>query len=176
MAGLRKGIAYRKLTRPYTRKSKFKKKNFIKVIPSMKIAKFDMGTIIKNFQYEVNLISKDSLNIRQNAIESARMIVNNRLYENLGPMNYHLKIRIYPHHILRENKMLTGAHADRMQTGMSHSFGTPVGSAARVRKGQVIFSTYVDKSNVEKAKKALMLATPRIPAKCSIMVNEVKQP
>lgn len=174
MAGLRKGSAVRNLTRPYTRKSKFKKKNFIKIIPPAKIVKFDMGAITKNFPYEINLISKDSMNIRQNAIESARTLVNRRMFDQLGGTNYKLKVRIYPHHILRENKMLTGAHADRMQTGMSHSFGTPIGMAARVKKGQILFSAYVDKQNIDKAKAALLTATPRIPARCSIQIRELR--
>ena len=175
MAGLRKGIAVRTLTRPYTRKSKFKKKNFIKVVPGIKVVKFDMGAITKDFQYEVSLITKDSMNIRQNAIESARQIINRNLFNQLGALNYKFKVRIYPHHILRENKMLTGAHADRMQTGMSHSFGTPIGAAARVKKGQILFTAYVDKENIDKAKKSLRTATPRIPAKCSVEIREIKK-
>ncbi len=175
MAGLRKGIAVRSLTRPYTRKSKFKKKNYIKVIPGNKVVKFDMGAITKDFPYEVSLVSKDSLNIRGNAIESARQLVNRKLYDQLGALNYKLKVRIYPHHILRENKMLTGAHADRMQTGMSHSFGTPIGNAARVKKGQILFTAYVDKKDIDKAKNSLWGATPRIPARCSVIVNEFKK-
>lgn len=175
MAGLRKGSAVRNLTRPYTRKSKFKKKNFIKIIPGTKVVKFDMGAIGKDFPYEVSLISKDSMNLRQNAIESARQLVNRRLLDAVGAMNYKLKIRIYPHHILRENKMLTGAHADRMQTGMSHSFGTPIGSAARVKKGQILFTAYVDKINLDKAKYSLWGATARIPAKCSLEIKENKK-
>ena len=49
-----------------------------------------------------------------------------------GRMGYHLKIRVYPHHIVRENPMATGAGADRVQDGMRKAFGKPVSSVAMV--------------------------------------------
>jgi large subunit ribosomal protein L10e len=73
-----------------------------------------------------------------------------------------MKLRIYPHHILRENKQAQGAHADRIQTGMSHAFGKNIGRAARVRPNQKILSILVDESGVESAKKALKRAKSRI--------------
>ena len=63
--------------------------------------------------------------------------------------NYHLQIRIYPHHVLRENKMLTGAGADRMQTGMQRAFGKAIGSAAQVKIGQAIFTVQVDDKDID---------------------------
>ena len=53
--------------------------------------------------------------------------------------DYYLKINVYPHQIIRENKMLTGAGADRMQTGMQLSFGRSVGKAAILKPGSKIF-------------------------------------
>lgn len=173
MAGLRKGKCYSHVTRAYTRKSKFKKKGFIKTIPPSKIVKFEMGELKRPFGYRVDLISKDRIQIRQNALESVRMLVNKRLHDSVGGLNYRFKVNVYPHHVLRENKMLTGAHADRMQTGMQKAFGTPVGLAAQVHKGQALLSAYVDKQHIELAKKALQLATPRIPATCSLDVHAV---
>ena len=50
MATLRKGKCYSKPnTRPYTRKSKYKKKGFIKAVPDSKLARFHMGDKLKNF-------------------------------------------------------------------------------------------------------------------------------
>ena len=166
--GLRKGVCYRKVTRPYTRKSKYKKKAYIKVVPPHKIVKFDQGNLTKEFEREINLISKDFVQIRHNALESARMVVNRRLHKLLGDNAYHLKLRPYPHHILRENKILSGAGADRLSSGMQKAFGKPMGSAAQVKIGQSIFSVYVDKNNVETAKAALKLAFARLPCRCRI--------
>ncbi len=171
--GLRKGICYRKVVRAYTRKSKFKKKSYIKVIPPSKIAKFDMGDPKKKYKYEVDLVSKAKVQIRHNAIESARQIINRKLNKKLGMTGYYLKVRIHPHHVLRENRMLTGAGADRMQTGMQQAFGKPVGLAAQVKIGQPLFSAYVDENNLSLATDAMKSSVSRLPCKCSVKVKEI---
>lgn len=168
MALLRKGKCYRKVVRPYTRKSKYKSKAFIKTIPPHKIVKFDLGNLKKDFTEEVNLRSMDKIQIRHNALESARLVINRRLHNALGANGYHLKLRLYPHHILRENKILSGAGADRLSSGMKLAFGTPIGSAAQVKSNQIIFSVYVDSNNVNIAKDALKSAIYRLPCKCII--------
>ncbi len=175
MAGLRKGICYRFLERPYVRKSKVKSKGYIKVVPPNKIVRYYMGNAKKEFPYEVNLVSKDNAQIRHNALESARLVVNRKLHLNIGPKNYFLIIKIYPHHIIRENKMIGGAHADRLQSGMAHSFGKPVGLAGQVKKGKTLFSVYTEKEHVEKTKEALWSAVCRIPVRCTIDVQQVKK-
>ena len=171
--GLRPGRCYTNMKRSYTRKSKFKKFSFIKAVPPMKIIRFDMGNPDKKFTYQLDLISKESLQIRQNSVESARIVVNRTLHESLG-LNYFFKLRLYPHHVLRENKMLTGAGADRMQTGMAHSFGRPMGLASQVKKGAPIFSIKVDKENIGQAKTALKKAAPRLSGTYRIEINEIK--
>ena len=46
MVALRKAGAYsKKKARPYTRNSRSKKKAFIKVVPSSKVTKFNMGNV-----------------------------------------------------------------------------------------------------------------------------------
>ena len=173
MVGLRKGHCYSKVKRPYTRKSKVKSKSFIKAVPQNKIVRYFMGDITKKFNYVLDLISKNDMQIRHNALESCRMIVNRHLHKYMG-MNYLLVLRVYPHHILRENKMLAGAGADRMQKGMQQAFGRPVGLAARVKKGQSIFSVYTTKENINYAKNALDKARPRMPGQFSINIEEIK--
>lgn len=172
MAGLRKGRCYREVVRAYTRKSKFKAKSFIKAIPPNKIARFKMGDIAKKFNYLVELTPKASLQIRHNALESARQVVNRRLEMNLGS-NYLFQIRVFPHHILREHKMLTGAGADRMSPGMSKAFGKPVGVAAQIKKGQTILSISVNKEHLDLAKRTMSLAKPRLPGSYLINIKEI---
>ena len=171
MGTLRKGNCYTNLTRAYTRKSKSKKKGFIKTIPPSKVVRFDTGDLKKQFNSRVELISKVPIQIRHNAIESARLIVNRNLTKKIGANNYHLQINIYPHHILRENKMISGAHADRLQRGMQKSFGKPIGLAAQIRKGKTLFTAYVDEAHVETARDALKKATPRLPGTCYIEIK-----
>ena len=115
------------------------------------------------------LKSKDSLQIRHNAIESARLSANRLLEKNLGKQGFCLRIRIYPHHILRENPLASGAGADRMSTGMKKSFGKPIGIAAQVHKGQVLFEASVDKEHFETAKMALKRASYKLPCSCMIV-------
>lgn len=170
MAGIRPGHCYTPVERAYTRKSKFKKLSFIKTVPPSKIVKFDYGDLTKKFQAQVDMVTKEAIQLRHNAIESARTVV----VRKLSPLgrNYHVQIRAFPHHILRENKMITGAGADRMQTGMQQSFGRAIGVAARVKKGRTIFSIYIDKENVELAKEAMKAALYRLPVKAEIKVKQ----
>ncbi len=169
MAGLRAFSCYRKpKKRPYTRKSKYKARAFIKSVPNIKVVKFDLGDLKREFLAQVDLVSKENIQIRHNAIESARQVVIRRLGETNKP--YHFKIRIYPHNVLRENKMLTGAGADRMQTGMQRSFGRAIGSAAILKPKQPIFSVYVDKDAVDAVKLALRAAFSKMPGRCGVVV------
>ena len=62
MAKTRKFCAYRRLERPYTRKSKFREKSFIKASPNVRIVKFVMGNPTRDFNHTVELISKSSIN------------------------------------------------------------------------------------------------------------------
>ena len=179
MVKLRKGIAYRRkdnVKRPYTRKSKYRAKSFIKANPPSKVVRYDMGTVKNDFQVHVYVISDDNLQIRHNAIESARQIINRNLTNKLGQNNYFFQVHMVPHHILRENKMLGGAHADRLQTGMAHAFGKPVGLASQVKTGKVMFSVNVNAENIESAKESLLKATPRLPGRATIEIikNQVK--
>jgi large subunit ribosomal protein L10e len=173
MAGLRKGHCYSKLVRAYTRHSRVKSKDYVKAIPTNKIVRYDMGDSTKIFQYEVSLISDSDHQIRHNALESARQLINRRMYTKLGPKGYFFKLKLYPYHIIRENKMLGGAHADRLQTGMAHSFGKPVGLAAQAKKNSSVFIARVDQNGLETAKEALSLAKPRMPGKYKIEIRKI---
>jgi len=174
MARLRKFSAYRRLERPYTRTSKFKDKAFVRMTPNTLIAKFASGNLKKKYRYALTLVSKDDLQIRGNAIESARMTSNRLLEKTLSATGFKMRTRIYPHHVLRENPIAAGAGADRFSTGMQKSFGKPMGSAARVKKGQAIFEVGVDKNGLETAMQALNRASKKLPGSCTIEVKEIK--
>ena len=121
------------------------------------IPAFEQG----KFPIIINLISLQQVQLRDNAIEAARQSIHKDLETNfLG--QYYFAVKVYPHHILRENKMLTGAGADRMQTGMTQSFGTAIGRAALIKKNQSIFLIAV---NSEKALQVTRDAIAKIKAK-----------
>lgn len=172
MAKLRTFVSYRNLKRPYTRTSKFKAKSYIRMTPNVKVVRFDTGDPGKEFPFTLNLVAKAALNIRDNALESARMTSNKLLESFLGVKGFHLKVKVYPYHVLREHSLAAGAGADRFSSGMAHPFGKPIGVAARVSKGQTIFQVRVDKQNLGVAKQALERASKKLPCACMIQVFE----
>ncbi len=171
MVKIRKFSAYQKLERPYTRVSKFTNKNYVRGgFPHQKITRFEMGDPRKSFELTLHLIGQRSMNIRQNALEAARMSSNRVLESKLGS-NYHLKIKVFPFHVLRENPMATGAGADRMSQGMTLSFGKPIGSAARVREGQELIQLRLNKEHLGLGKEALQRAAKKLPCTCKVVVG-----
>jgi large subunit ribosomal protein L10e len=135
-----------------------------------------MGNDMKEFQYTLELVSKVSVQVRDAAIESARMSSNRILENTLGKSNYKYKIMIFPHHVLRENPLAAGAGADRMSTGMAHAFGKIVGIAAQVKKGKIIAQLKVNKEHVEIARDALRRASSKLPCSAIVRVIENKMP
>jgi len=172
MARLRKAVAYRQLKRPYTRISKFRKKAYIRARPNIVLVKYDMGDASKEYQFRTDLISTADLNLRHNALESARQTANRMLEKTLGKANFHLKVRVFPHHVIRENPLAAGAGADRMSTGMKMSFGKTISTAARVKKNQKVLSVYTDKNGLATAKLAMKRANTKFP--CSCKVEQIK--
>ncbi|MBN2422537.1 50S ribosomal protein L16 [Candidatus Woesearchaeota archaeon] len=172
MARLRTFVAYRKVKRPYTRKSKYRKKSFVKANPVCKIVKFDIGNTQKKFSYQLDLVSKSRLQIRDNALESARLTANRALEKQLGKANYHLKMRVYPHHILREHALASGAGADRFSTGMARSFGKPTGIAAQIKEKQPLISLFIEEEHLKIGRIALNRAKHKVPCSCGIIVKK----
>jgi large subunit ribosomal protein L10e len=170
MAKLIKGVAWRRLERPYTRRSKYKKKAFVRVAPYNKIAKYTMGEQGK-YEFSCTLHSKAALQIRHNAIESARKTSNKVLETKIGKTGYFFRLRIFPHHVIRNNPLATGAGADRMSQGMAHSFGKAIGLAAQVTRGHTIMEIQCNKQHVAAAQLALKRASYKLPCSCSIKVT-----
>ena len=172
MVKLRKNAAYQKLERPYTRISKYSKLNYVRGgRPQVKIIKFDMGNPNKKYDTTINLISNKSMHVRHNSIESARMTSNRLLEKNIG-REYHLRIKIYPHHVLRENPLASGAGADRMSTGMKMSYGKSISTAARVREGQTLIELRINKANIKLGRQSLERAAKKFPCSCKVLVAQ----
>jgi len=170
MAKLRKFCAYRHLKRPYTRISKYRKKSFVRAHPHSVISHFVMGNRTKIFPIRADLVAKCSLQIRHNALESARMTCNKLLEDTLGKSSYGMKMRVYPFHVIRENPLASGAGADRMSTGMARSFGKPISVAAQIKVGKIVISVGVNKQNSEVAKRALKRASYKLPGSYAIKI------
>jgi len=179
MASLRKAGAYsKKHARAYTRKSKNKSKAYIKQVPPNKIVKYNLGNVKAynegKFKNIVRFIAEEKAQVRDNAVESCRQVLNKAL-EKKAPKQFYIEIKVYPHHILRNNKTAAGAGADRLSSGMKHSFGVIEGRAAMVNKGKEIFFIACENEQAIKvAREAMKSIKPKIPCKAKISVERKK--
>ena len=141
---LRKASAYsKKHITPYTRKSSKSKKNYVKTVPENKITRFKMGQKSDwekgEMKHVIKLVSGEKVQIRDNALESARKYVLRLLTEKI-PEEFYFEVKTYPHQILRENKVYSGASkGERVNTVMAQSFGSVMGRAAVVKKDKTVF-------------------------------------
>jgi large subunit ribosomal protein L10e len=167
---LRPAKCYRKLERPYTRQSRSKpRKSYIKGVPDKKIHKFEMGDPKKAYHLRAYLVSERGVQVRHNALEAARIAANKHLEVNVGKENFFIKVLIYPHHIMRENALATGAGADRFSEGMRRAFGKPIGLAARVRPNQRLMEVRLEAGKESFAKEALRRASAKFPTPCRVI-------
>ncbi len=150
----------------------FTRRKYMGGVPSSRITQFDMGTANGDFPIILSLKVKESKQIRHTALEAARIAANRVMSKQAGTANYHLKVRPYPHNVLRENKLATGAGADRVSSGMRHSFGKNVGTAARVKADQKIITVRTSKQFFDLAKEALWRASMKLPSPCYIDIDQ----
>jgi large subunit ribosomal protein L10e len=170
-----KGITMgRKPNRMYRdiRGQSYTKREYMGGVPAMRITQFDLGNINGDFPLTITLKGKESCQIRDNALEAARIAAVRYLNKRAGVINYHLKVNIYPHNVLRENKQATGAGADRVSDGMRKAFGKAVGSAARIEGGQRLISIRTTKPYFVVAKEALRKASMKLPTPCEIVIEK----
>merc|ERR1712122_405136 len=95
---------------------------------------------VDEFPLSVHLVSDELEQLSSEALEAARICCNKYLVKNCGKDQFHIRMRVHPFHVLRINKMLSCAGADRLQTGMRGAFGKPQGTVARVKIGQPLMS------------------------------------
>jgi len=150
----------------------YTRKQYTKGFPPPKIVKFTMGDTKATFDCEARLIALERAQIRHNALEAARVATNRPLMDKLVN-DYLMVVHPYPHIILRENKMIFGAHADRLQQGMRRSFGKAIGTAARIEPGQTLITVRVKASALELARKALKLGSAKLPIPCRVVVEKI---
>ncbi|AGI47448.1 LSU ribosomal protein L10AE [Thermoplasmatales archaeon BRNA1] len=141
-------------------------------VPAVRISQFDMGTLNRDDSFPVvlTLKVKNRVQVRHTAIEAGR-IAANRVLSGIGVDNYHFKVRAYPHVVLRENKLATGAGADRVSSGMRRAFGKTVGTAARLECNQAIYTVYTTAEKATQVKEALWRASMKLPSPCYIDVE-----
>ena len=123
--------------------------------------------------YSVSLIAEERVQLRDNAIESCRTLIVKDLERDV-PGLFYFVIKVYPHHILRENKTAAGAGADRLSTCMSHSYGVVVGRAARVIPRQdIFFITCANEKAARIARAALVDIKPKLPCATQVIFEKL---
>ncbi len=133
-----------------------------------------MGNLAQEFPTQVDLVVEEACQIRHSSLEAARISVNRRLMKDVGRANFHFKVRVFPHHVLRENKQATGAGADRVSEGMRLAFGKAVGTAARVMPNQLIFTVFSNPQYLDKIKDARRHGGHKLPTPSHLKVSTIK--
>jgi large subunit ribosomal protein L10e len=149
-------------------------KQFAPGAPNPKVARFSTGKARPDYDCLVKLVSDGRVQIRHNALEAARVAANKKL-ALVGEDNYHLIVKTYPHIILRENKMIATAGADRLQEGMRKAFGKPIGLAARVGIGETILELSIKTENLEKGKESMKAASAKLPMRTHAEVMQLQK-
>lgn len=165
--GRRPAKCYRQIkNKPYP------KSRFCRGVPDAKIRIFDVGAkraSVDVFPACVHMVSWEKEQVSSEALEAARIAANKYMTKNAGKDTFHLRVRVHPFHVLRINKMLSCAGADRLQTGMRGAFGKPQGVAARVSIGQVLLSIRTKDNNVVHAEEAMRRAKFKFPGRQKIV-------
>lgn len=141
-------------------------------VPGSRITQFDLGDKAGNFNVVVSLVAEERVQIIHNALEACRVSANRVLLKGCGASGYHLKVRVYPHEVLRENKQASGAGADRVSQGMRQSFGKAIGTAARVEIGQAILTVRVTPERFSIVKEAFRKANTKLPIPTRLVIEQ----
>jgi len=158
----------------YCKNKPYIKGRYLRGVPDAKIKIFDLGKKkagVDEFPVCVHLISLEYEQISSEALEAARICVNKYVVKKGGKESFHLRVRVHPYHVLRINKMLSCAGADRLQTGMRHAFGKPQGLVARVNIKQVLMSIRTKQQHLADCIEGLRRCKYKFPGRQQILVS-----
>jgi len=159
----------------YCKNKPFPKSRFNRGVPDPKIRIFDLGrkrASVDDFPLCIHLVSNEYEQLSSEALEAARICANKYLVKNAGKESFHLRVRAHPFHVVRINKMLSCAGADRLQTGMRGAWGKPNGTVARVNIGQIIMSVRTRDSTRPLALEAFRRSQYKFPGRQKIIVSK----
>lgn len=155
----------------YCKNKPYPKSRYCRGVPDPKIRIYDVAKKklpADEFPACVHLVSNEYEQISAEALEAARIAANKVMCNKAGKDFFHMRIRVHPYHVLRINKMLTCAGADRLQTGMRGAFGKPYSTAARVDIGTVLISIRTYDKYAKVAEMALANAKFKFPGQQKI--------
>lgn len=152
----------------------YPKSRYNRGVPDPKIRIYDIGNKkanVNEFPIVVHIVSDEVEQISSEALEASRISCNKYLTKFVGKDNFHLRCRIHPWHVLRINKMLSCAGADRLQAGMRGAFGKSYGKAARVKIGSILYSVRLKQEHIKPALEAFRRAKNKFPGRQKIVVS-----
>ena len=158
----------------YQKNKPYPKSRFNRGVPDPKIRMYDGGKKKGDwslFPACVHMVSYEKEQISSEALEAARIAANKYMQNNAGKEGFHIRIRVHPWHVIRINKMLSCAGADRLQTGMRHAYGKALCKAARVNIGSILISIRTKTENVAFAQEALRRAKFKFPGRQKVFVS-----
>jgi large subunit ribosomal protein L10e len=126
---------------------------------------------VDEFPFAAHMVSMEKEQISSESLEAARVACNKYMVKNAGKESFHLRIRVHPWHVLRINKMLSCAGADRLQTGMRGAFGKTYGTVARVSIGQILLSVRAKDVHEDAVMEALRRAKYKFPGRQRLCVS-----
>ncbi|EGC31930.1 ribosomal protein L10E [Dictyostelium purpureum] len=159
----------------YQKNKPYIKSRYCRGVPDAKIRIFDLGrkkAAAIDFPLCVHLISLEKEQLSSESIEAGRISCNKYISKTGGKDSFHMRVRVHPWHVLRINKMLSCAGADRLQTGMRGAFGKPMGTVARVDIGQIIFSIRTKDSMLANVIEALRRSSYKFPGRQKIVISK----
>lgn len=151
----------------------YTRREYMGGVPNCRITQFDTGNLKTEFPLSLSLGVEEAAQVRDIALEAARISAV-RVMEKNAPNEFHLKVRKYPHQILREHKMAMGAGADRISSGMRLAFGKPVYHAVRAQIGMELLTIYTTEGHMDDAKEALRKAAHKLPVPTRVAVRHSK--
>ncbi|MEM2963081.1 MAG: 50S ribosomal protein L16 [Candidatus Anstonellales archaeon] len=140
------------------------KKSYIKAMPHLSLHVYKMGKDSDSYNIQYDFVAKQPVQLRDNAIEASRQAVNKYL-EKVMRDQYLFHVLVFPHQVLRENKMIAGAGADRLQKGMRMAFGRTTDRAARLYPGQSLFRIMTTKDKEDAVLEAFRRARCKVSGK-----------
>ena len=158
----------------YQKNKPYPKSRFNRGVPDAKLRIYDVGkkrAKFDAFSTCVHLVCYEKEQITSEALEASRIACNKYMQTTVGRENFHMRIRIHPWHVVRINKMLSCAGADRLQQGMRGAFGKALCKSARVAIGQILLSVRVSPEHVGAAQEALRRAKFKFPGRQKIFVS-----
>ncbi|KAK6170884.1 hypothetical protein SNE40_019174 [Patella caerulea] len=159
----------------YCKNKPYPKSRFCRGVPDPKIRIFDLGrkkARVDEFPACIHLVSDEYEQLSSEALEAGRICANKYLVKHCGKDAFHLRVRVHPFHVVRINKMLSCAGADRLQTGMRGAYGKPQGTVARVNIGQPILSVRCRDTNQAHVIEALRRAKFKYPGRQKIYCSK----